>query len=313
MSEGSDPNYPPPAAFSERAHIGSIEQYKEEYQRSIEDPESFWAEKAERLDWIKRWDNVCEWDFEAPSVSWFEGGKLNASANCLDRHIESGRGDEVAIIWEGNDPADSKKLTYRELHREVCRFSSGLRSLGVCKGDRVCIYLPMVVELAVAVLACARIGAVHSVVFGGFSADSLRARILDSTCSIVVTANEGLRGAKTIPLKAITDEAIEGLECVSKCVVFQRTATEVNIQEDRDVWWHDLVAGQPESCEPEVMDAEDPLFILYTSGSTGQPKGVLHTTAGYLLYASMTHELIFDYHPGDVYWCTADILSLIHI
>ncbi len=307
MSEGSDSKYPPPAAFSERAHIGSLGQYREDYQRSIEDPESFWAEKAERLEWIKRWDNVCEWDFEEPSISWFEGGQLNASANCLDRHVEAGRGDEVAIIWEGNDPADSKKLTYQELLGEVCRFASGLRALGVAKGDRVCIYLPMVVELAVAVLACARIGAVHSVVFGGFSADSLRTRILDSTCSIVVTANEGLRGAKTIPLKEITDEAIDGLECVNKCIVFQRTATEVNIQDGRDVWWHDLVSGQPESCEPEVMEAEDPLFILYTSGSTGQPKGVLHTTAGYLLYASLTHELVFDYHPGDVYWCTADI------
>lgn len=307
MSEGRDPKYPPPTAFSERAHIGSIEQYREDYQRSIEDPESFWAEQAERLHWIKRWDKVCEWDFEAPAIKWFEGGKLNASANCLDRHIEAGRGDEVAIIWEGNDPSESMKLTYQELYSEVCRFASGLRSLGVAKGDRVCIYLPMVVELAVAVLACARIGAVHSVVFGGFSADSLRTRILDSACSIVVTANEGLRGSKTIPLKEITDEAIEGLECVSKCIVFQRTSTEVDIRQDRDVWWHDLVADQPESCEPEVMDAEDPLFILYTSGSTGQPKGVLHTTAGYLLYASLTHELVFDYHPGDVYWCTADI------
>ena len=307
MSEGQDPKYPPPTAFSERAHFGSFERYSREYQRSIEAPETFWAEKAERLDWIKPWDKVCEWDFAEPSISWFEGGQLNASVNCLDRHIEAGRGEDVAIIWEGNAPSESKSLTYRELHAEVCRFASGLRAIGVKKGDRVCIYLPMVIELAVSLLACARIGAVHSVVFGGFSADSLRARILDSSCSVVVTANEGLRGSKTIPLKGITDEAVEGLECVRNCIVVERTSKEVVMTDGRDLWWHDLVADQGGNCEPEVMEAEDPLFILYTSGSTGKPKGVLHSTAGYLLYTSLTHEIVFDYHPGDIYWCTADI------
>ena len=307
MSEGQDPKYPPPTAFSERAHFGSLERYSREYQRSIEPPETFWAEKAERLDWIKPWDKVGEWDFAEPSISWFEGGQLNASVNCLDRHIEAGRGEDVAIIWEGNDPSESKSLTYRELHAEVCRFASGLRSIGVKKGDRVCIYLPMVIELAVSLLACARIGAVHSVVFGGFSADSLRTRILDSSCSVVVTANEGLRGSKTIPLKGITDEAVEGLECVRNCIVVERTSKEVVMTDGRDLWWHDLVADQGGDCEPEVMEAEDPLFILYTSGSTGKPKGVLHSTAGYLLYTSLTHEIVFDYHPGDIYWCTADI------
>ena len=307
MSEGQDPKYPPPTAFSERAHFGSLERYSREYQRSIEAPETFWAEKAERLDWIKPWDKVCEWDFAEPSISWFEGGQLNASVNCLDRHIEAGRGEDVAIIWEGNDPSESKSLTYRELHAEVCRFASGLRSIGVKKGDRVCIYLPMVIELAVSLLACARIGAVHSVVFGGFSADSLRTRILDSSCSVGVTANEGLRGSKTIPLKGITDEAVEGLECVRNCIVVERTSKEVVMTDGRDLWWHDLVADQGGNCEPEVMEAEDPLFILYTSGSTGKPKGVLHSTAGYLLYTSLTHEIVFDYHPGDIYWCTADI------
>ncbi len=307
MSDVAGGKFPPPDAFRERAHIQSLEQYREIYQKSVDDPDGFWTEEAQRLDWIEPFETVREWEFETPSVKWFLGGKLNASVNCIDRHIDAGRGDQTAIIWEGNEPTDDKKYTYSELKAEVCRFANALRGLGVKKGDRVCIYLPMIPELAFSVLACARIGAVHSVVFGGFSADSLRQRILDSTCSVVITANEGLRGPKTIPLKATTDEAIEGLDCVSSCVVVKRTDAEIPMREGRDVWWHDVTASESDECEPEVMDAEDPLFILYTSGSTGKPKGVLHTTGGYLVYTALTHETIFDYHPGDIYWCGADI------
>ena len=307
MSEVAGGMFPPPEAFRERALIQSLEQYREIYQKSVDDPDGFWTEEAQRLDWIEPFETVREWEFETPSVKWFLGGKLNASVNCIDRHIDAGRGDQTAIIWEGNEPTDDKKYTYSELKAEVCRFANALRGLGVKKGDRVCIYLPMIPELAFSVLACARIGAVHSVVCGGFSADSLRQRILDSTCSVVITANEGLRGPKTIPLKATTDEAIEGLDCVSSCVVVKRTDAEIPMREGRDVWWHDVTASESDECEPEVMDAEDPLFILYTSGSTGKPKGVLHTTGGYLVYTALTHETIFDYHPGDIYWCGADI------
>jgi acetyl-CoA synthetase len=307
MTEDQIPKFPPSDAFRQRAHISSFEDYATLYQKSIDDPEGFWAEQAKRIDWIEPFETVREWSFEDPSIRWFIGGKLNASVNCIDRNIDAGRGDQAAIIWEGNEPSDSRTVTYSELHGEVCRFAGVLRGLGVKKGDRVCIYLPMIPELAFAVLACARIGAVHSVVFGGFSADSLRQRILDSTCSVVITANEGLRGPKTIPLKATTDEAIEGLECVTSCVVVKRTDLEVPMRDGRDVWWHEAVDGQPDSCDAEVMDAEDPLFILYTSGSTGTPKGVLHTTGGYLVYTSLTHEVIFDYHAGDIYWCGADI------
>jgi len=307
MSKDQSPKFPPSDAFRQRAHVSNFEAYRELYHRSLDDPDAFWAEQAKRLDWIEPFDTVRDWNFEEPSIRWFLGGKLNASVNCIDRHIDAGRGGQTALIWEGNDPGDSRTFTYVELHREVCRFAGALRGLGVAKGDRVCIYLPMVPELAFAVLACARIGAVHSVVFGGFSADSLRQRILDSTCGVVITANEGLRGPKAIPLKATTDEAIEGLDCVRSCVVVKRTDTGVPMRDGRDVWWHDLVEGQPDSCEAEVMDAEDPLFILYTSGSTGTPTGGLHTTGGYLVYTSLTHELVFDYHPGDTYWCGADI------
>ena len=299
--------FPPPAAFSERAHIKTLDQYRELYRKSIADPEGFWAEQATRLDWMAPWTRVLDWNFDEPRIEWFQGGKLNASVNCLDRHIDAGRGDQVAIIWEGNEPGETRSVTYAELHREVCRFANVLKSLGVRKGDRGCVYLPMVLELSVALLACARIGAIHSVVFGGFSAESLRNRILDSTCSVVITADEGMRGTKPIPLKQTTDAAIAGLDCVRHCVVVKRTGAAVAFQKGRDVWWHEQVAEAADTCEPEVMDSEDPLFILYTSGSTGKPKGVLHTTGGYLLYTSLTHELVFDYHPGDVYWCSADI------
>ena len=300
--------FDPPDQIRDRAFIKSLDDYRELYRKSVEDPEGFWAKQAEqRLDWMKPWDKVLEWEYETPSIQWFLGGKLNVSVNCLDRHVDAGRGDDAALIWEGNDPKDSASISYAALLKRVCRFANALKDLGVKKGDRVCIYLPMVFELPIAMLACARIGAVHNIVFGGFSADSLRQRILDSNCEIVITADEGVRGPKAIPLKGITDEAIEGVDCVRHCVVVRRTGAEVPMRDGRDVYWEGLEEKASDTCEPEVMDAEDPLFILYTSGSTGKPKGVLHTTGGYLLYASMTHEYVFDYHPGDMYWCTADI------
>ena len=307
MSESSQTAYPPSPEFSQRAYFKSREEYEALYQRSIDDPDGFWAEQAQRLDWIKPWTEVCQWNFDEPKIQWFLDGKLNASVNCLDRHIDAGRGDQTAFLWEGNDPGDTRTVTYAELLADVCRFANALKKLGVKKGDRVCIYLPMVLELPVALLACARIGAVHSVVFGGFSAESLRSRILDSTCSVVITADEGVRGPKAIPLKATTDEAIEGVDCVRHSIVVKRTGGDVTMRDGRDIWWNDAVDGMATTCEPEVMDAEDPLFILYTSGSTGKPKGVLHTTGGYLVYASLTHQWVFDYQPGDVYWCGADI------
>ncbi len=308
MSEPQETlKFSPPASFRERSRIKSLGEYREMYQRSLREPEKFWAEEARRLDWMKPWDKVLEWNFTEPRITWFKSGKLNVSVNCLDRHIAAGKGSQTAIIWEGNEPSESRSWTYAELHREVCRFANALKSLGVKKGDRVCLYLPMIIELPIALLACARIGAVHSVVFGGFSAESLRNRILDSACSVLITANEGVRGKKAIPLKATAGEAIRGVDCVKKCIVVRRTDAEVPMQPGRDIWWHDVLRGMADACEPAVQDAEDPLFILYTSGSTGKPKGVLHTTGGYLLHAALTHELVFDYHPGDVYWCTADI------
>jgi acetyl-CoA synthetase len=283
------------------------DQYQQMYTRSIEDPEGFWSDLADEfVDWSKKWDKVWEYDFEKADIKWFEGAKLNVSYNCLDRHLDT-RGDQVAIIWEGDDPAEDKKITYRELHEEVCKFANALKARGVEKGDRVSIYMPMVPEVVVAMLACARIGAIHSVVFGGFSPASLRDRILDSDCRVVITADEGLRGARPVPLKANTDEALEACPNVHTVVVVKRTGGDVAWNDSRDYWYHELMADASADCPPEEMDAEDPLFILYTSGSTGKPKGVLHTTGGYLLYVAVTHKYIFDYHDGDIFWCTADV------
>jgi len=297
----------PVAEEWKRGTLCDGETYRSMYERSIADPEAFWAEHGRRIDWIRPYARVKDVSYAADDlrIRWFHDGTLNVSANCIDRHLAS-RGDRPAIVWEGDDPEDDRTITYRELHDEVCRLANGLRSIGVKKGDRVTIYLSMVPELAYSMLACARIGAIHSVVFGGFSPDSLAGRIQDCDSSVIVTADEGVRGNRPIPLKANVDGALESCPTIGKCVVVRRTGGDVDWVEGRDVWYEDLVAGQPAACEPEEMGAEDPLFILYTSGSTGKPKGVLHTSGGYLVYASMTHEYIFDYHDGDVYWCTAD-------
>ncbi len=298
--------YDVPADVAARAFINK-DKYNEMYQRSISDPEGFWAEQAEEfVDWFKPWTKVWDWDFDEANIRWFEGAKLNVSYNCLDRHLES-RGQQVAVIWEGDDPAVDRKITYRELHAEVCKFANALKSRGVKKGDRVSIYMPMVPEVVVAMLACTRIGAVHSIVFGGFSPESLKDRILDSDCQVVITADEGLRGARPVPLKNNTDKALEACPNVHTVVVVKCTGGDIAWHDGRDVWYQDIVTEASSDCPPEEMDAEDPLFILYTSGSTGKPKGVLHTTGGYLLHVAMTHKYIFDYHDGDVYWCTADV------
>jgi acetyl-CoA synthetase len=298
--------YPVKSEIASKAHI-NWQSYQALYQRSIEQPQVFWAEQAELfLNWQQPWKTVMDCDYRRGYIRWFEGGKLNVSENCLDRHL-SHRGDQVAIIWEGDDPADSKTLTYRELHREVCKFANVLKAQGVKKGDRVCLYLPMIVEAAVAMLACTRIGAVHSVVFGGFSAEALKDRILDSDCQYVVCADVGYRGGKTVRLKANVDQA--ALQCpqLKSVIVVKNSNESIAWQPDRDLWYHEAMQNAAEHCPAEAIDAEDPLFILYTSGSTGKPKGVLHTTGGYLLYAAMTHKYVFDYHDGDIYWCTADI------
>jgi acetyl-CoA synthetase len=300
--------YDIPAEIAAKAHI-TPEQYEALYRRSVDDPEGFWAEQAEIfITWSKKWDRVMDYSYDADNlhIKWFEGGKLNVSTNCLDRHLER-RGDQVAIIWEGDDPKEDKKITYNELHAEVCRLANVLKSRGVRKGDRVCIYLPMIPESAVAMLACARIGAVHSVVFGGFSPDSLRDRILDSDCRTLITADESVRGGRHIPLKKNADTALEECPNVSTVVVVRRTGGNVSWTQDRDLWYQDVMAEASPECAPEAMDAEDPLFILYTSGSTGKPKGVLHTTGGYLVFAAMTHKYTFDYQEGEIYWCTADV------
>ena len=285
----------------------SEEEFSDMYQHSITNPNEFWHEQASNyLEWISEWDQVSEHDFSKGQVSWFKGGKLNATVNCIDRHLAS-RANQTAIIWEGDDPDESNHISYRELHESVCKFSNALKERGVNKGDRVCIYMPMIPEAAYAMLACARIGAIHSVVFGGFSPESLKDRILDSDCQTVITADEGLRGSKKIPLKENVDEALERCPNVHSVIVIKRTGAEVNWVDNRDVDYHEITARMDLNCEPEPMDAEDPLFILYTSGSTGKPKGVMHTTGGYLLQAAMSHKLVFDYKEKEIYWCTADV------
>ena len=298
--------YPVPAGLAGTAHIDET-QYATMYQQSISDPDAFWAEQAEKfVSWSRKWDKVQDWDYDRVDIKWFTGARLNVSYNCLDRHLET-RGDEVAVIWEGDDPAVDRKITYRELHREVCRFANVLKSRGVGNGERVSIYMPMIPEAAVAMLACTRIGAVHSIVFGGFSPEALKDRILDSDCKVVITADETVRGGRATPLKANTDQALEQCLNVHSVIVVRRTGAEVGWVEGRDLWYHEQMAQAADDCPPEDMDAEDPLFILYTSGSTGKPKGVLHTTGGYLLYAALTHRHVFDYRDGEVYWCTADV------
>ena len=304
----ADNTFKPQPKILERAHLSSLEQYGELYKRSINDPTEFWEEIAQRLDWYKPWNKVREFDFVNGEIEWFSGGELNACYNCIDRHINEGHGEDIAIIWEGNDPNQSRKFSYNDLLKEVSQFANALKELGVQKGDRVCLYMQMIPELAIAVLACARIGAVHSVVFGAFSSDSLRDRINDSECKILVTQDTGVRGTKqNIPMKANADQALFDTPSIEHVIVVRRTGEPVNMDAKRDLWWHEATSGVSARCEPVAMDSEDPLFILYTSGSTGKPKGVLHTTGGYLVYASFTHQMVFDYHPGDIYWCTADL------
>ena len=292
---------------AERALIDEAT-YQAMYRRSIEDPEGFWADMAnEHVHWFRKWDRVADWTFDGDvGIRWFEGARVNVAYNCLDRHLEE-RGDKPAILWEGDQPGEERRITFRELHAEVCRFANVLKARGVEKGDRVCVYMPMVPEAVVAMLACARIGAVHSVVFGGFSPDALRDRILDSDCRVVITADEGPRGGRNVPLKRNTHEALEGCPNTHTCIVVRRTGNDVPWRDGRDVWYHEAMADASADCPAEELDAEDPLFILYTSGSTGTPKGVQHSQGGFLLYATLTFKYIFDYHEGDTFWCTADV------
>ncbi|MDT8284729.1 MAG: acetate--CoA ligase, partial [Thermovirgaceae bacterium] len=305
--------YPVPEWIREKAWIKGKEEYEKLYKRSIEDPDGFWAEIAEEyVTWFKKWDTVEDYNFDMRKgpiyIKYFEGGKLNVSYNCLDRHLET-RGDQVAIQWEGNEPGEDKAFTYKELHEQVCKFANVLKAHGIKKGDRVCLYLPMVPELAIAMLACTRIGAIHSIVFGGFSSDALRDRIQDSGARMLVVCDGTFRGAKAVPQKTNADAALAECPSVEKLIVVERVGDKIKCDwtEGKDLWWHEEMAKVNADCEPEWMDAEDPLFTLYTSGSTGQPKGVMHTTGGYLTYVAYTHKMIFDYHDGDVYWCTADI------
>jgi acetyl-CoA synthetase len=299
--------FPVPSAIAEMALIDNAK-YQEMYAASIADPEAFWAKQGQRIDWIKPYTQIKDVSYAADDlhIKWFHDGTLNVAANCLDRHLET-RGDQAAIIWEGDDPSDDKTITYRELHDEVCRFANALKSLGAKKGDRITIYMPMIPEATVAMLACARIGAVHSVVFGGFSPDALAGRIQDCDSNMVITADEGVRGGRPIPLKENTDKALANAPMCKTVVVVKRTGSPIDMQTGRDHWYHDIMATADADCPVTEMNAEDPLFILYTSGSTGQPKGVMHTSGGYLVYASMTHEYVFDYKDGEIYWCTADV------
>ena len=300
--------FSPNPDFSANAHISSLEKYQELYKESIQNPAGFWGKVAERLHWTRKWETVVEYDFVKADIKWFEGGKLNVSYNCLDRHVEAGHGNKTALIWEGNDPKESKTFTYSELLTDVQKFANAMKDNGIKKGDRICIYLQMIPELPVAMLACARIGAVHSIVFGAFSSGSLKDRINDSSCKMLITQDTGVRGTKTnIPMKTNADIAAAECPSIEKIVVVRRTSEKVKMKEGRDIYWDQAMSEARDQGAPEEMDAEDPLFILYTSGSTGKPKGVLHTTGGYLVYTSYSHELIFDYHEGDIYWCTADI------
>ena len=309
VASNKDHIYSPPMDFSVNAHVKSLDEYRAIYDRSVSDPESFWAEQAEqRITWLEKWHTVRQYDYHKAEIAWYLGGKLNACYNCVDRHVEAGRGGATALLWEGNDPTESKIYTYAELQAEVQKAGNALKNLGIVKGDRVCIYMQMIPELAIAMLACARIGAVHSIVFGAFTADSLVTRINDSKCKAIITQDTGVRGLKQdVAMKANANKAVKKTPSITKILVVQRTGSPVEMTDGRDVWWHDALAAADEICTPEVMDAEDPLFILYTSGSTGKPKGVLHTTGGYLTYVATTFSYVFDYHPGDVFWCTADI------
>ena len=298
----------PPIEFSQNAWISDMEQYRSVYNKSIQDPVQFWEKIADRVSWMKKWDTVREFDFVNGEIKWFDGGELNVSYNCLDRHVEAGYGNQTAIIWEGNDPGEDKKYSYSELLLQVKKFANVLKGIGVQKGDRVCLYMQMIPELPIAMLACTRIGAVHSIVFGAFSPDSLRDRINDSTCKILITQDTGVRGTKqNISMKSNADKAVSETPSIENIIVVQRTGVDAPMTDNRDLWWHEKMDTVSAECDPVPMSAEDPLFILYTSGSTGKPKGVLHTTGGYLVYTSYTHELIFDYHEEDIYWCTADI------